>query len=307
MASPRDGAKRLRKVACELARLADRLASGEAERDEFDGIVAEVVGIQQEHFGSRPRARPGGGARSKILSYLKQHVGQPVHGEELGFASGIHDWPRRIRELRVEDGYEIAELGNSIYQLESLVPNHARAAQWKLANEIRNRPGSGRSRIEVFLAANVGEVVTRKQLDYVAKIAEGSRRVRELRDEAGWPINSFIDEPELGPGDYRLLSTDPDDRREASQRLYPEALRQRVFERDGYTCQVCKRNAEAARAAGDTRFYLEVHHTVAMADELATLNPAERNRIENLITLCHSDHLKETAKLHRQKLEGRRR
>jgi hypothetical protein len=211
-----------------------------------------------------------------------------------------------VRELRVEDGYEIAELGNSIYQLNSVNPDRERAEQWQVANEIRKRPGSARSRIEAFLAANVGEVVSRTQLDYVARIAEGSRRVRELRDEFGWPINSHIDEPELGPGEYRLLSTDPDDRRDASQRLYPEGLRQRVFQRDNYTCQVCKRNREAAQAAGDTRFYLEVHHKVAMADELAALKVSERHDIGNLITLCHSDHLKETAKLQQKKRDGRR-
>jgi 5-methylcytosine-specific restriction endonuclease McrA len=147
----------------------------------------------------------------------------------------------------------------------------------------------------------VGLGVTREQIDYVSKIAEGSRRVRELRDDEGWPINSHVDEPGLSPSEYRLLSTDPRDRRDASQRLYPEQLRQRVFERDDYTCQVCGRNRKKALNAGDTRFYLEVHHMEAMADELANMMPAQRNRIGNLITLCHSDHLTETAKLQNAK------
>ena len=92
-------------------------------------------------------------------------------------------------------------------------------------------------RIEAFLRAFEGEVVSRDQIDYVAKIKEGSRRVRELRDEHGWPINSHIDEPDLRPGEYRLVSADPADRRDTRQRLYPEGLRERVFARDNYTCR----------------------------------------------------------------------
>jgi 5-methylcytosine-specific restriction endonuclease McrA len=153
----------------------------------------------------------------------------------------------------------------------------------------------------------VGEVVTRDDIDYVANIAEGSRRVRELRDEHGWPIASHIDDPQLQPGQYRLLSAATEDRRDPLQRLYPEALRQQVFERDDYTCQRCGRNREKAEAAGDTRFYLEVHHTVAIADELAALPKSERNRIEHLLTLCHEDHTAETSELQKRRRDARRR
>lgn len=307
MASLRQGAQRLRRAARRLTRLADRLEHGEAARDDFDEVVAEVVGTQREVFGERPRARRGEGGKAKILAYLEQHIGKPVHGEELAVVSGIQDWPRRVRQLRVEDGYAITELGASTYRLESLVPDSEAARQWRLANEIRKRAGSGRSRIEAFLAANVGEVVTGDHLDYVSRIRDWPRRVRQLRDEAGWPINSFIDEPGLGVGEYRLLSADPADRREPSQRLYPPELRHQVFERDNYTCQVCGRNREKALAAGDTRFYLEMHHKVAVADELADLDEAALHDMSNLVTLCHTDHLQETAKLHEQRRHRRRR
>jgi 5-methylcytosine-specific restriction endonuclease McrA len=305
MTSLRQGADRLREAARELHRLADRLEGGAAGREDFDVIVAEVLGTQHEQFGPRPRARRGSGAKTAILTYLKHHVRTPVSSEELRTVSGIQEWARRVRELRVEDGYEITELGGGTYRLESSEPNSERAEQWRVANEIRRRPGSARSRIEAFLSANVGHVVNRDQIDYVSNIAEGIRRVRELRDEFGWPIDSHIDEPELRPGEYRLLSTDPADRREASQRLYPEDLRQRVFERDDYTCQVCGRNRERALAAGDTRFYLEVHHRVAIADELAALPISERHNIDNLVTLCHADHLRETANLQERRRRAR--
>ena len=300
------GAVRLRRAAKQLLALADRLEDGQADRDEFDAVVAEVVGTQRDNFGPRPRARRGEGAKAKILDYLQSHLGKPVHGEELAAVSGIQEWARRVRELRVEDGFEIAQLGASTYRLDEPTPNSERARQWQLANEIRNSAGSALQRIGRFFEANVGQVVTRDQVDYVSGIAEGSRRVRELRDEKGWPIASHIDEAALRSGEYRLLSSDPKDRRDPLQRLYPDDLRQRVFERDDYTCRTCGRDRETALAAGDTRFYLEVHHQVAVADELAAMPKAKRNDLTNLVTLCHADHLKETAKLQKRKARERR-
>jgi hypothetical protein len=306
MASLRDNARRLRRAGGRLLTLTEKLEAGEARREDFDQIVAEVVGAQRDHFGPRLRAPRGQGAKQQILDYLQRHLGWPVHGEELAAVSGIQEWARRVRELRVEDGYEIAELGAGTYQLERAAPNIEKAQRWQLANEIRNSSGSARQRIERFFQANVGEVVRREQVDYVSGIAEGSRRVRELRDEYGWPIASHIDEEGLQPGEYRLLSAEPKDRRDPLQRLYPENLRRQVFERDDYTCKVCLRNREKALAAGDTRFYLEVHHKVAVADDLESLPKRERNNMENLLTLCHADHLKETAKLQKRLARERR-
>lgn len=303
---PARTASRLRRAARQLDGIAGRLEQGNATREELDSLLAEVVGAQRAHFGPRPKAKRGAGAKEKILSYLKPRVGREVHGEELAAVSGINEWARRVRELRVEEGYDIRELGRSTYRLEAADPDPLIAGQWRLANEIRRRKGSARGRIEAFLEANVQVIVTREQIDYVSRIAEGSRRVRELRDEHGWPINSHIDEPELYPGEYRLVSADARDRRDPLQRLYPEDLRENVFARDAYTCQECGRDREKAERAGDSRFYLEVHHTVAVADELAALPNVERNQIEHLITLCHADHVEETAKLQKRKSRRRR-
>jgi hypothetical protein len=288
-----------------MARFADQVSAGTADSTEIDLAIAELERVRVAVFGPRKRAPRGAGAKTKLLAYLVEHVGEAVSGKELQAIGGIQEWARRIRELRVEDGYEIVELGRSAYRLESTVPNAERAKQWTSANLIRKQPGSARSRIEKYLEANVAEVVTREQIDYVAQIAEGSRRVRELRDEHGWPIASHIDDPELVPGEYRLLSVDPADRRDASQRMYPDDLRQRVFVRDDYTCQICGRDREKAGAAGDLRFYLEVHHKVAMADDLTDVPTAQRHEITNLVTLCHSDHIRETARLHEAKRRSR--
>ncbi|MGN6275989.1 MAG: HNH endonuclease [Solirubrobacterales bacterium] len=306
-AASEDALQRLRLLVERLSEIEREIAAGAGGREALDTFIAELRGVQRGLFGPRPRGRRGSSGKARILAHLLANVGREVSGEELAEAAAIHEWARRIRELRVEDGYEISEIGESTYRLESSEPDVQRAQIWQRANVIRRQPGSGLERIAALFDASVGEVLTREQIDYVGKIAEASRRVRELRDEHGWPVESHVDDPTLGSGEYRLTSNDPADRRDPLQRLYPEDLRQKVFERDEYTCQICGRNREKAMAAGDTRFYLEVHHKVAVADELAEMPKEMRNKIENLITLCHRDHLEETAKLQRKRREARRR
>lgn len=306
MASLEEGADRLRRAAQEFAQLADRLEDGTANRADFNPILAEVVKTQRDHFGPRPRSRRGDGAQRKILDYLQQRVGQVVYGEELGLISDIGEWARRVRELRVERGYDIEEVGASSYRLNSAQPDAQRAARWQKLNSIRKTPGSAKDRLKVMFEEFVGETLTRDDIDYAANIKTGDRRTRALRDEEGWPIATHIDDKTLRVGEYKLVSKDPNDRRDPLQRLYPEGVLAAVFERDNYTCQKCGRDRDRALRAGDKRFYLEAHHLVAVADELAALPKAERNNLDNLITLCHRDHIEETRKLQKAKADQRR-
>jgi HNH endonuclease len=289
-----------------LREIEREIAAGTAGRDAIDYFAAELRGAQIKVFGPRPRGQRGDAAKARIRSYLIERVGQDVAGEELAEVGAISEWARRVRELRVEDGYEIRRVGPSVYRLLSVDPDQRRAELWRRANVIRRQEGSAFERVAALLDSSVGEVVTREQIDYVGRARESIRRVRELRDEHGWPIDSHVDDPMLGSGEYRLISNAEDDRRDPLQRLYPEDLRQKVFERDNYTCRNCGVNRQKAEAAGDSRFYLEVHHRIAVADDLAELPRSERNRLENLATLCHRDHTEETAKLQREKRQGRR-
>jgi 5-methylcytosine-specific restriction endonuclease McrA/biotin operon repressor len=283
-----------------LAELSGSVAN-RTDRENIDAAVGELRAAVARQFGPRLPAARGEGAPARILAYLLDHVGTRVHGEELAAIAGIGEWARRVRELRVQRGYAIEE-ENGRYRLLARDPDLAMRDRWRVANDIRRRSGSARDRVAAYLEANVGMIVSRDDLDYVARIKEGSRRVRELRDEAGWPIESHIDSAELKVGEYRLVSSDEHDRRDRRQRLYPEALRARVFERDGYTCAECGRDRVAAERAGDRRFYLEIHHRSAVAEQLERLPASKLNDPANLLTLCHDDHLKLTAEF-----QGRRR
>jgi len=43
-------------------------------------------------------------ARDRLRRYFEQHVGEIVDKDELAQVAGIHEWARRVRELRDDDG-----------------------------------------------------------------------------------------------------------------------------------------------------------------------------------------------------------
>jgi 5-methylcytosine-specific restriction endonuclease McrA/biotin operon repressor len=299
-----DAADAFARAAARLVELTPVVRKRE-DRKQVEEAVGELRAAVVRAFGPRERAARGEGGKGRILDYLKLYLGKWVYGDELAAVSGIGEWARRLRELRVEHGYDIEEEGGR-YRLTAAEPDAAVAKRWQTANSIRRGAGSARSRVAAYFEANVGAVITRDELDYVAKIKEGSRRVRELRDEEGWPIESHIDDPRLRASQYRLVSSEPNDRKDPRQRLYPENLRARIFQRDDYTCQHCQRNGERAEAAGERRFYLEVHHKTAVADELDDLPAVELNDEDNLITYCHDCHRRETAVFQKRRRRERR-
>lgn len=49
------------------------------------------------------------GVKQKLLKYFRANVGKPITGEELKYlANNASEWPRRVRELRTEEGWPIA-------------------------------------------------------------------------------------------------------------------------------------------------------------------------------------------------------
>lgn len=149
-------------------------------------------------------------ARNRIIYYFSKYPGVVINGNELLVVSGIQDYPRRIRELRVQFGWSIAS-GVTMKEMQeaedSEIPDDYRnmkpdeyvllnteqdrdaAHRWNVANTIRRQNKSVQSKVLEFLRANVGRGVAGEELRYVAgNKTEWARRVRELRTEQGWPV-----------------------------------------------------------------------------------------------------------------------
>lgn len=110
----------------------------------------------------------------------------------------------------------------------------------KLVGEPMAKKDSIKSILKALFLARKGEVLTSAELQ--AAIGPGrtewARRVRELRREEGWPIETNNDSDDLSPGQYRLASDPP---KEGSYEFHgiSQAQRSRILERNGYTCQAC--------------------------------------------------------------------
>jgi hypothetical protein len=223
------------------------------------------------------------GARERMLTYLRLHPGEVVTRHELAGVAGIDDWARRIRELRVEFGWRIDsnetrdDLSPGQYILAAPEPDIQLRGQWRTANTIRKSGGSGKDRILRYFLANVGAVITKEQLQYVAKTLQEPRRFRELAEE-GWQIDSHYDEPGLRPGEY--VMTDP-------QQLDTKArqhIKQRheTLERAMWRCQKCGADPQVDAIS------LQVHH-------IQPIHRGGKNVNGNLVVLCDACHASEHA------------
>lgn len=235
----------------------------------------------------------GVGARERIRLYLSKHVGAVIAAAELEVVSGISQYARRVRELRVQDGYKILtglsndpesgiELRTTEYLLLDSAPDHSAARRWHVANRIRRDKTVGsRGRILKYLQENVGQTVTTEELAYVAQDRKQyARRTRELRTEEGYAIATRLTgRPDLRIGEYVLESLDRV--AEPHDRNIPFAIQKQVYERDDQKCQLCGWDRSRWRRR-DPRI-LEMHHVHEHAR-------GGKNAPENLIVLCSKCH-----------------
>jgi hypothetical protein len=95
------------------------------------------------------RSRRGAGARDRLRRFLEENMGRIVDKQQLAEVAGIHEWARRIRELRDDEGMQIlthndrADLKPGEYLLESAErrprQSHRIAAQMRV--QILERDG----------------------------------------------------------------------------------------------------------------------------------------------------------------------
>lgn len=243
-------------------------------------------------------------ARDRIIFYFKKYPGVVINGDELLVVSAIQEYARRVRELRVQFGWSIIsgvtakemaaenelpmeeidadKMKPSDYILLSANQDRDAAHRWNIANEIRKRKDSVRAKILEYLKQNVGNPVTGEELRYVANDkTEWARRVRELRTEFGWPIETKnTGRPDLPVGAYVLESIrqSPEHDRKIS-----DSLRGVILRRDQYRCVLCAWSHNDWNRS-DPR-HLELHHK----KEHARGGENTEDNLITLCTLCHDD------------------
>lgn len=248
-------------------------------------------------------------ARDRIIAYMKRYPVTIIDGDELMVVSGIGEWARRIRELRVQFGWwiysgvtfkdmaedqqedadslkdtlgvEPAKIRPDQYVLMRSEQDRQAAHRWNVLNEVRKRKASVKDKIIEYFRKNVGEEITGEELKYLAKDRkEWARRVRELRTEDGWPIvTKNSGRQDLAVGVYVL---EEDRQAFEHDRSIPDPVRVAVLERDGFKCVLCGWN-RSMLSHDDPRKMLELHHKQHHKD-------MGENTVENLITVCNVHH-----------------
>lgn len=241
-------------------------------------------------------------ARDRVLYYFRRYPQIVISGKELLVVSGISEWARRLRELRVQFGWsiisgktakemakedefplpgvDVLRMKPDDYILLNEAQDREAAFRWNTANAIRRKKASIRDRILEFMLKNVGKQISGEELRYLAgNKTEWARRVRELRTEHGWQImTKTTGMPDLPIGVYVLAS---DRQAPEHDRIIPDPVRREVLQRDEYKCQNCGWNHQKWNLS-DPR-HLEAHHNNPHAD-------GGDNTPDNLITLCNVCH-----------------
>lgn len=99
------------------------------------------------------------------------------------------------------------------------------------------RGKGARARLREYFLSHVGEVLDSETLrDVAGNASEWGRRVRELRNEEGFNIQTHNDRSDLKPGQYILVDKKP---LPAFERSISKETRAFVLDRNGFTCQMC--------------------------------------------------------------------
>lgn len=137
--------------------------------------------------------------------------------------------------------------------------------------------GTGsKEKIRQFLLANIGRIIESHELQTAADGAvQYSRRLRELREQEGWPILSHNDSADLKPGQYLLKEKPPKKHLPQFERNISARLRAEVLDRNGFTCQMCGLTPGEVDPATNRKVRLHIGHikdkTLGGKDELSNL------------------------------------
>lgn len=146
---------------------------------------------------------------------------------------------------------------------EAVPPAYTRWIGEQLVREFEDMPRkqqSIKSILKALFLSKKGQIITSAELQSAIgdERTEWARRVRELRRDEGWRIETNNDADDLKPGQYRLAE-DPPAAGTYQFEGISEAQRARILERNGYTCQACGAGVEDQTMAG-RRVRLVVDH-----------------------------------------------
>lgn len=143
------------------------------------------------------------------------------------------------------------------------------------------RKQGSKERIRQFLLTNVGRVITSTEIRDAAgsDVSEWARRVRELREDEGWPILTHNDNAGLKPGQYLLKEAPPQKTGISFSRNISAKLRAEVLDRNGFTCQMCGLTPDEIDPETGRKARLHIGHIVDKS-----LGGSEE--LSNLRTLC---------------------
>ena len=109
-----------------------------------------------------------------------------------------------------------------------------------------------------------------------------ARRIRELRGEDGWPIQTQHDAVDLKQGEYRLVGTPPAPGEYTFKPRVTQSQRARILERNGYTCQACGVTVGEMDPAGRAvRLHVDHHEASSFG------GPVSDGNLRTLCTACN--------------------
>ena len=122
-------------------------------------------------------------ARDRILYYFRKYPGIVIAGDELLVVSGIQEYARRMRELRVQFGWAVAS-GVTIKEMsedqDAEIPNGLKAmkpSDYVLLNEMQDRDAAHRWNVANTIRKERGSVRD-KILKYMRQTSENRSRMK---------------------------------------------------------------------------------------------------------------------------------
>lgn len=140
------------------------------------------------------------------------------------------------------------------------------------------RKKGARARLREHFLSNIGRVMDSDELRKIAgDVTEWARRIRELRTEEGYQIQTHNDRSDLKPGQYILMDAEP---QPAFERAISKETRAFVLDRNGFTCQMC------GAVAGEPHPYDPSRRTRLHIGHIVDKSQGGTDDASNLRALC---------------------